>query len=47
LEDGTDEFSNINGVQQIRYSKGKIKETFGDVLAFLRKEEEEPIDEEE
>jgi predicted nucleotide-binding protein len=38
LEDGTDEFSNIHGVQQIRFSKAKIRETFGDVLATLRRE---------
>jgi predicted nucleotide-binding protein len=38
LEDGTEEFSNIHGIQQIRYSKGNIRETFGDVLATLRRE---------
>ena len=38
LEDGTQEFSNINGVQQIRFSKGNIKETFGDILATLNRE---------
>jgi predicted nucleotide-binding protein len=38
LEDGTEEFSNIYGVQQIRFSKDKIKETFGEVLATLRRE---------
>jgi predicted nucleotide-binding protein len=38
LEDGTDEFSNIHGLQQIRFSKGKIKESFGDVLAALKRE---------
>ncbi len=38
LEEGTEEFSNISGIQQIRYSKGKIKETFGDVLAVLKRE---------
>lgn len=37
-EDGTEEFSNINGVNQIRYAKGNIKETFGDVLAVLKRE---------
>lgn len=37
-EDGTEEFSNIHGVHQIRYSKGNIKETFGDVLSVLSKE---------
>ncbi len=38
LEDGTQEFSNIAGLQQIRFSKGKIKESFGDVLAVLKRE---------
>ena len=38
LEAGTEEFSNLQGIQQIRFSKGKIKETFGDVLATLRRE---------
>ena len=38
LEDGTEEFSNIAGLQQIRFSKGKIKESFGDVLAVLKRE---------
>jgi len=38
LEEGTQEFSNINGVHQIRFSKGNIRETFGDVLATLRRE---------
>ncbi|MGA9098271.1 MAG: nucleotide-binding protein, partial [Methanotrichaceae archaeon] len=38
LEDGTEEFSNIHGVNQIRYGKGNIKETFGEVLATLKRE---------
>jgi hypothetical protein len=38
LEDGAEEFSNILGVQQIRFGKGNIKETFGEVLATLRRE---------
>lgn len=38
LEEGTEEFSNIHGIQQIRYGKGNIKETYGDVLATLRRE---------
>jgi hypothetical protein len=38
LEEGTEEFSNIAGIQQIRYSKGKIIETFGEVLATIRRE---------
>ena len=38
LEEGTEEFSNIYGVQQIRFKKNNIKETFGEVLATLRRE---------
>jgi predicted nucleotide-binding protein len=38
LEEGTEEFSNIHGVQQIRFKNGNIRETFGDVLATLRRE---------
>lgn len=37
-EEGTEEFSNIHGVHQIRYTKGNIKETFGEVLAALKRE---------
>lgn len=35
LEEGTEEFSNLYGIQQLRFSKGNIKEIFGDVLASL------------
>lgn len=38
LEEGVDEFSNVAGVQYIRFSKGNIKETFGEILATLRRE---------
>jgi predicted nucleotide-binding protein len=38
LEDGVQEFSNVNGVQHIKFSKDNIKETFGEVLATLRRE---------
>jgi predicted nucleotide-binding protein len=38
LEQGTEEFSNIHGLQQIRFSKGKIIETYGEVLAVLKRE---------
>jgi hypothetical protein len=38
LEEGTEEFSNIHGVQQIKFPKGGIRQTFGDVLAVLRRE---------
>ncbi|MDN3586886.1 nucleotide-binding protein [Pedobacter aquatilis] len=38
LEDETEEFSNLFGIQQIRFSKGNIKEVFGDILATLKRE---------
>lgn len=38
LETGTDEFSNLHGVQQIRFRNGSVRETFGDVLATIRRE---------
>jgi predicted nucleotide-binding protein len=38
LEDGTEEFSNIQGIHQIRFERGNIRATFGDVLATLRRE---------
>lgn len=38
MEEGVEEFSNVQGVQQIRFSRGNIKETFGEVLATLRRE---------
>jgi predicted nucleotide-binding protein len=37
-ESDTEEFSNIQGIQQIRFSRGNIRETFGDVLATLHRE---------
>ena len=37
-EDGVKEFSNIFGISQIRFSKGNIKETFGEVLATIKRE---------
>jgi len=38
LEEGAEEFSNLQGIQQVRYSKGNIRETYGEVLAALRRE---------
>ncbi len=38
LEGGLKEFSNILGINQIRFSKGNIRETFGDVLAKINEE---------
>jgi len=38
LEDDVKEFSNILGVNQIRFAKGRIRETFGDVVAAIKRE---------
>ena len=38
LEQGCHEFSNIAGLQQIRFAKGNVKEAFGEVLATIRRE---------
>lgn len=38
LEEGTEEFSNIQGVEQIRFAAGRIRETFGDILSTLKRE---------
>ena len=38
VEEDVEEFSNIKGIEQIRFSKGNIKETFGDVLATIKRE---------
>lgn len=38
VEKGVREFSNILGVNQVRFSKGNIRETYGDVLAVIRRE---------
>ena len=38
LENGTEEFSNLYGIQQIRFSKGNIKETYGDILSTIKRE---------
>lgn len=38
LEDETEEFSNLSGIQQIRFAKNNIKETFGEVLAIIKRE---------
>ena len=40
LEEGVDleDFSNIEGIHQIRFTKDNIKETFGYVLATIRRE---------
>ncbi len=38
VEAGTEMFSNMEGIEQIRFSQGNIKETFGEVLATIRRE---------
>jgi len=40
LEEGTEEFTNIHGIEQIRFPAGRIRETFGEVLAAIRREVE-------
>ena len=37
-EDGCGDFSNVHGMQEIRYSAGNIRETFGEVVGILRRE---------
>ncbi len=38
LEDGCAQFSNIAGIQYLTFSRGRIKETFGDILATIKRE---------
>ncbi len=38
LEKGTIEFSNIHGIHQLRFSKGNIKEIYGDIVATINRE---------
>jgi hypothetical protein len=38
LEQGVEEFSNLAGIQHIPFPKGHISETFGEVLAVIRRE---------
>ena len=38
VEKGVELGSNFDGIQQLRFSKRRISETFGDVLATLRRE---------
>ena len=38
LEHGTEDFSNLAGVQQLRFEPGQIRSVTGDVLATLRRE---------
>lgn len=38
LEEGVTEFSNIHGINQIRFQNGNIQATFGEALATMRRE---------
>jgi predicted nucleotide-binding protein len=38
LEKGIDLFSNLDGIQYVSFSKGNIRESYGDVLATVRRE---------
>lgn len=38
IEEGVEEFSNVAGVQYIRFAPGRIREAFGDVLATIGRE---------
>jgi len=38
LEEGVTPFSNLDGIQYIPFAPGRIRETYGDVLATLRRE---------
>lgn len=38
LEKGTNLFSNMDGIQQLRFSTNNIKEIFGDVVAVINRE---------
>jgi predicted nucleotide-binding protein len=40
LEEGVEGFSNMCGIQHISFGKGRIKETFGDVLAVINREKQ-------
>jgi hypothetical protein len=38
LEENVKEFSNIHGLNQIRFAAGKIRESFGDIIATIDRE---------
>lgn len=38
LENGCEKFSNLDGIQWIGFSKGNVREAFGDVLAAIKRE---------
>ena len=39
LEEGCEEFSNISGLGQIRFPRGKIKSAFEDIRQVLERED--------
>ena len=38
LEKGVEEFSNIHGIQQLRFCKDNIQEKYGDVISVINRE---------
>jgi predicted nucleotide-binding protein len=38
LEEGVEKFSNIDGVQYLSFQKDNIKETYGDIIATIKRE---------
>ena len=38
VEEGIELFSNVYGIQQIRFSPGNLKEAYGDIVATIRRE---------
>jgi predicted nucleotide-binding protein len=40
LEDGVYEHSNVHGINQIRFPKGRLQEKYGDVVAAIRNRRE-------
>ena len=36
-EDGTEDFSNVHGLQEIRFPRGQIRAAFGEAIEILRK----------
>jgi predicted nucleotide-binding protein len=38
IEEGVEPFSNLQGIHQLRFNAGNIREIYGDVLATMRRE---------
>jgi predicted nucleotide-binding protein len=38
VEEGVELFSNLDGIQQVRFPPGQIRATFGEILGTLRRE---------